>query len=163
MSEKNTPLAPCERLLAIPLLELNAHTVATWRLPGLPTGTLDLPECHLVMTGTADLDRFDLAMVKTCTDFNRDVLLIRMLTGECPAEADIVLRSVAEPMLLPRLRPCRIDGSLWFVPPRLGRCVEVQESGLAIHWSAPVTTCDIEAGCERAASEITRFLQGVTF
>lgn len=149
-------------MLAIPLLELHATTVATWRLPGLPSGLLDLPECNLVMTGTADAERFDLAMVKTATDFDRDVLLLRLMAGEYPVEADIALRSSVEPMLLTRTRPCRINGALWFIHEG-GRSVEVQETGLAIHWRAAVSTSELAAGRKQADEEIARFLRGVTF
>lgn len=164
MSEYNPrPLTPAERLLAIPLLELETTAIATWCLPGLPHGTLDLPECNLVMTGTANAERYDLAMVKAAADFNRDVLLLRLLAGAYPAEADIVLRSPAEPMLLTQMRPCRINGTLWFVTKKCGRCVEVQEGGLGIHWRAPATASELFSGQEQANAEITHFLRGVTF
>lgn len=155
-------MKPCERLLAIPLLELNATTVATWRLPGLPSGLLDLPECSLVMAGTADAERFDHAMVKTATDFDRDVLVLRLMAGEYPVEADIVLRTAVEPMLLTHMRPCRIGSALWFTH-ECGRSVEVQETGLAIHWQALASVSELVAGRKKADEEIAHFLRGVTF
>ncbi len=164
MTEFNTrPLAPCERLLALPLLEVEATKVAEWRLPGMPQGCLDLPECGLVLSGTADLERFDFAMVKTSTDRHRDILLLRLVTGEFPALADIVLRSTAEPILLTNLIPCRLKESLWFVPRSTGRCVEVTQKGLAFRWKAPVPLQELKEGCDRMTDEISRFLRGVTF
>lgn len=157
----NEPFAPCERLLALPLLEVGATKVAEWRLPGMPQGCLDLPECSLVLSGTADAERFDLAMVKTSTDRDRDVLLMRLVTGEFPVLSDIVLRSAAEPILLSNLMPCRLEARLWFVPSSNGRCVEVTENGLAMHWKAPVSPQDLKEGCGRMADEISRFLKGV--
>lgn len=159
----NRPLAPCERLLALPLLEVGATQVAERRLPGMPQGCLDLPECGLILSGTADSERFDFAMVKTSTDRDRDVLLMRLVTGEFPALADIVLRSTAEPILLSNLIPCRLEGRLWLVLSSNGRCVEVTEKGLAMHWKAPVSSHELKAGCDRMADEISRFLKGVTF
>ncbi|MFI8667797.1 hypothetical protein ACIGGE_15320 [Qipengyuania sp. NPDC077410] len=164
MSEYTSrPLPPCERLLAIPLMELTASTVATWNLPGLPSGTLDVPECRLVMCGTADAERRDLAMLKTAVDQDRDVLLLRLLAGKRPCEADIVLSSPVEPMLLTHMLPCRFDQSLWLVPMRGGRYVSVEESGLKVHWQPPASEAEIFAGCQRADTEIARFLKGVSF
>ena len=159
----NRYLAPCERLLALPLLELEATKVAEWRLPGMPQGCLDLPECSLVLSGTADAERFDFAMLKTSTDRNRDVLLLRMTTGEFPALGDIVLRSSVEPILLTNLIPCRLGTTLWFVPRSNGRCVQITQDGLAIQWKVPVAAQDLKEGCDRMADEISRFLKGVTF
>jgi len=159
----NRPLAPCERLLALPMLEVGATSVAEWRLPGMPQGSLDLPECGLVLSGTADSERFDFAMVKTSTDRDRDVLLMRMSTGDFPALSDVVLRSFAEPILLSNLIPCRLEGRLWFVPNSNGRCVELTEKGLAMRWNAPVPPQAIKEGCYRMGDEISRFLRGVTF
>lgn len=159
----NRPLAPCERLLALPMLEVGATRVAEWRLPGMPQGSLDLPECGLVLSGTADAERFDFAMVKTSTDRDRDVLLMRMTTGAFPVLSDVVLRSAAEPILLSNLIPCRLEGMLWLVPNSNGRCVEVTEKGLAMHWNAPVACGELKAGCDRMAHEISRFLRGVAF
>ena len=159
----NRPLAPCERLLALPLLELEATKVAEWRLPGMPQGCLDLLECNLVLSGTADAERFDFAMLKTSTDCDRDVLLMRMTTGEFPALADVVLRSTAEPILLTNLIPCRQKERLWFVPSSNGRSVEVTEKGLAMRWKAPLAAHELKEGCDRMADEISRFLKGVTF
>lgn len=159
----NSPLAPCERLLALPLLEVGATRVAEWRLPGMPQGCLDLPECDLVLSGTADSERFDFAMVKTSTDRNRDILLMRMTTGDFPALGDVVLRSAAEPILLSNLIPCRLQATLWFVPRSNGRCVQVTEKGLAMHWKAPVAPLELKEGCDRMADEISRFLKGATF
>ena len=159
----NRPLAPCERLLALPLLELVATKVAEWRLPGMPRGCLDLPECGLVLSGTADAERFDFAMVKTSTDRDRDVLLMRMTTGEFPVLNDVVLRTGAEPILLSNLIPCRLEGKLWLLPSSNGRCVEVTEKGLAMHWKAPVSPQDLKAGCDLMANEISRFLRGGAF
>lgn len=157
----NRYLAPCERLLALPLLELEATKVAEWRLPGMPQGCLDLPECSLVLSGTADAERFDFAMLRTSTDRNRDVLLLRMTTGEFPALGDVVLRSIVEPILLTNLIPCRLGTTLWFVPRPNGRCVEITQKGLAIHWKAPVAPQELKEGCDRMAGEISRFLKGV--
>lgn len=156
----NRPFAPCERLLALPLLELGATRVAEWRLPGMPQGCLDLPECGLILSGTADLERFDFSMLKTSTDQNRDVLLMRMTTGEFPALADVVLRSTAEPILLSNLIPCRLKESLWFVPRSNQRCVEVTQKGLAIRWRAPASLQQLKEGCDRMTAEISRFLKG---
>lgn len=156
-------LVPCERLLAIPLIELSASMVAEWRLPGLPSGTLDVPECGLVLTGTADTERFDLGMVKTSNDYGRDVLLVRLTTGQYPATADIVLRTPAEPILLSGLVPCRLGTKLWFVSERYGRCVTVGEGGLAIRWHAPASAIEQADGCGRASDEIERFLKGGSF
>ena len=159
----NRPLAPCERLLALPLLELEATKVAEWRLPGMPQGCLDLPECNLVLSGTADAERFDFAMLKTSTDRDRDVLLLRLVTGEFPALADVVLRSSAEPILLTNLIPCRANERLSFVPSSNGRCVEITQKGLTIHWKAPVSLQGLKEGCDRMADEISRFLKRATF
>ena len=157
------PFPPCERLLAIPLMELTASTVATWNLPGLPKGTLDVPECRLVLCGTADAERRDLAMLKTSVDQDRDILLLRLLSGERPCEADIVLSSPVEPMLLTRMLPCRFDHSLWLVPQRGGHYVSVGENGLKVHWQAPISEAELLRGCQRADAEIARFLKGVSF
>lgn len=144
-------------------MELTASTVATWNLPGLPCGTLDVPECRLVMCGTADAERRDLAMLKTSVDQDRDILLLRLLAGECPCEADIVLSSPVEPILLTHMLPCRIDRFLWLVPPLGGRYVSVEESGLRVHWQAPTSQAELVRGCQRADAEIARFLKGVSF
>lgn len=160
---KNRPLAPCERLLSLPLLEVGATKVAEWRLPGMPQGCLDLPECGLILSGTADLERFDFAMLKTSSDRDRDVLLMRITTGAFPVISDVALRSAAEPILLTNLIPCRLEASLWFVPRSNGRCVEVTEKGLAIHWKAPASPQELKEGCDRMSDEIIRFLKGVTF
>ena len=159
----NRPFAPCERLLALPLLELETTKVAEWRLPGMPQGCLDLPECIHLLAGTADAERFDFAMVKTSTDRDRDVLLMRMTTGAFPVISDVVLRSAAEPILLTNLIPCRQKESLWFVPRSNGRSVEITEKGLTMHWKAPVSTQELEEGCDQMADEISRFLRGVNF
>lgn len=159
----NRPLAPCERLLALPLLEVGATEVAEWRLPGMPQGCLDLPEYGLILSGTSDTERFDFAMVKTSTDRERDVLLMRMTTGEFPVLSDVVLRTGAEPILLSNLLPCRLEGMLWLVPSANGRCVEVTEKGLAMRWTAPVSPPELKEGCDRMAYEISRFLRGVAF
>ncbi|MBO9510883.1 hypothetical protein [Erythrobacter sp. A6_0] len=159
----NKPLAPCERLLALPLLLVGATKVAEWQLPGMPQGCLDLPECNLVLAGTADAERFDFAMLKTSTDHDRDILLMRMTAGQFPALADIVLRSTAEPILLTNLIPCRQKERLWFVPSSNGRSVEVTEKGLAMRWKAPISPKKLKGGCDRLADEISRFLRGVTF
>lgn len=156
-------LAPCERLLALPLLVVGATKVAEWRLPGMPQGCLDLPERDLVLAGTMDAERFDFAMLKTSTDRDRDVLLLRMTSGEFPALADIVLRSTAEPILLTNLIPCRQKERLWFVPSSNGRSVEVTEKGLAMRWRAPMSRKKLREGCDRLADEIRGFLKGVTF
>ena len=157
------PLAPCERLLALPLLEVGATKVAERRLPGMPQGSLDLPECGLVLSGTADSERFDFALLKTSTDRDRDILLMRLVTGEYPALADIVLRSAAEPILLTNLIPCRQKDRLWFVPTSNGRSVEVTEKGLALRWQAPASLQELKKGCHYMADEISRFLKGVSF
>lgn len=159
----NRPLAPCERLLALPMLELSATSVAEWLLPGMPQGSLDLPEPRLILSSTADAERFDLPMLKTSTDCDRDVLLMRLTTGATPALADIVLRSPAEPILFTHLLPCRLGAGLWFVPRTNGRCVQVAEEGLAMRWQAPADPDELEHGFDRMADEISRFLKGVNF
>ena len=160
---RNRPFPPCERLLALPMLELSATIVADWRIPGMPKGSLDLPECGLILSGTSDAERFDLPMLKTSADCDRDVLLMRLVTGSSPALADIVLRSSAEPILLTNLLPCRLGVGLWFVPRMNGRCVQVVEEGLAMRWKAPADPDQLENGFDRMAEEITRFLKGVNF
>ena len=65
-------MSPWERLLTLPLMELEASTVANWRLRGLPSGSLDVPECSVILTSSDDAERFDLAMLKTATTQNRD-------------------------------------------------------------------------------------------
>jgi hypothetical protein len=102
-------------------------------------------------------------MVKTSTDRDRDVLLMRMTTGEFPVLIDVVLRSAAEPILLSNLIPCRLKARLWYVPSSNGRCVQVTEKGLAMHWKAPVSLQELKEGFDRMADEISRFLKGVTF
>lgn len=108
-------------------------------------------------------ERFDFAMIKTSTERDRDVLLLRLVTGEFPALADIVLRSSAEPILLTNLIPCRQKKRLWFVPNSNGRSVEVTEKGLAMRWRAPVSPKELNEGCDGLADEISRFLKGATF
>ena len=108
----NTPMSPWERLLTLPLMELEASTVANWRLRGLPSGSLDVPECSVILTSSDDAERFDLAMLKTATTQNRDVLLMRLATGmganqTTAVTIDVVLRSPLEPILLTNLVPCR--------------------------------------------------------
>ena len=149
--------------MALPLLELTATMVADWRLRGMPQGTIDVPECGLILTSTADSERFDLPMLKTSTDYGRDILLMRLTTGTFPALGDVVLRSPVEPILLANLVPCRLGAALWFVPRSNGRCVEVTEEGLAVRWKTPVSPDHVKDGCDQMAGEISRFLRGVNF
>lgn len=102
-------------------------------------------------------------MLKTSVDQDRDILLLRLLTGERPCEADIVLSSPVEPMLLTRMLPCRFDHSFWLVPQRSGHYVSVGENGLKVHWQAPTSEAELFKGCQHADAEIARFLKGVSF
>lgn len=165
----NTPMQPWERLLALPLMELEASTVATWRLRGLPSGTLDVPECNVILTSSGDAERFDLAMLKTSTDQCRDVLLMRLAKGmeddqTAGVTVDAVLRSPAEPILLTNLVPCRLaDNALWFVAESNSRCLVVTATGLSVRWRAPAAQCELALGHRRAAAEIGFILKGVEF
>lgn len=165
----NTPMSPWERLLALPLMELEASTVASWRLRGLPSGTLDVPECSVILTSSGDAERFDLAMLKTSTDQCRDVLLMRLATGvelhqAAAVTVDAVLRSPAEPILLTNLAPCRLaDGALWFVAESCGRCLVVTTTGLSVRWRAPASQSELAMGRKRVATEIGFILKGAEF
>ena len=165
----NTPMSPWERLLTLPLMELEASTVANWRLRGLPSGSLDVPECSVILTSSDDAKRFDLAMLKTATTQNRDVLLMRLATGmganqTTAVTIDAVLRSPLEPILLTNLVPCRLaDGALWFVTENRGRCLVVEPTGLSIRWRAPASPCELALGRERVAAEIDFILKGAEF
>ena len=162
-------MSPWERLLSLPLMELEASIVASWRLRGLPSGTLDVPECNVILTSSDDADRFDLAMLKTATTQNRDVLLMRLATGVEPNQAaavtvDAVLRSPAEPILLTNLAPCRLaDGALWFVAESCDRCLVVTTTGLSVRWRVPASQSELALGRERVAAEIGFILQGAEF
>lgn len=165
----NTPMSPWERLLALPLMELEASTVASRRLRGLPSGTLDLPECSVILTSTFADERFDLAMLKTATDQCRDVLLMRLGSGKrtdqsLTVTADAVLRSPAEPILLTNLSPCRLaDGALWFVPDSCGRCLVVTALGLSVRWRTPASQFELALGRERVGAEVGFILKGAEF